>query len=74
MNKLKCLQLQPQKNGTANVAPQFKKILEQQAQDYSIDYGLYTEPGVPHYDGREILLSVTGLSDYVTGHGACNNL
>ena len=54
--------------------PSVQKILEQQAQDYSIDYGLYTEPGVPHYDGREILLIVTGLSDYVTGHGACNNL
>ena len=28
----------------ASVAPQFKKIIEHQSQDYSIDYGLYSEP------------------------------
>ena len=36
----------------ASVAPQFKKILQQHSKDYSINYGLYTEPGVPDYDGR----------------------
>ena len=35
-----------------SVVPQYKNILEQQSQDYSIDYGIYNEPGVPHNDGR----------------------
>ena len=36
----------------ASLAPQFKKIIENQSNDYSIDYGLYSEPGAPNYDER----------------------
>ena len=36
----------------ASSATQFKEILEKQSQDYNLDYGLYSEPGVPDYKIR----------------------
>ena len=36
----------------ASVAPYFKKIIENQSNDYNIDHGLYSEPGAPDYDER----------------------
>ena len=34
----------------ASAAPKFKKIMEQQAQDYNIEWGFYSEPGAPDYN------------------------
>ena len=36
----------------ASAAPQFKEIMEHQAEDYDIDFGIYSEPGVPDYNSR----------------------
>ena len=36
----------------AIVAPKFKKIMEQQAKDYDIEWGFYSEPGAPDYNER----------------------
>ena len=33
----------------ASAAPQFKRLLENQAVDYDLDHGLYSEPGAPDY-------------------------
>ena len=37
---------------TASAAPKFKNIKEQQAQDYNIEWGFYSEPGAPDYNER----------------------
>ena len=34
----------------ASAAPKYKKIMEQQAQDYNIEWGFYSEPGPPDYN------------------------
>ena len=36
----------------ASAAPQFKEIIEHQAKDYGLDFGIYSEPGAPNYEER----------------------
>ena len=36
----------------ASAAPKFKEIIEKQSIDYSLDLGLYSEPGAPDYSLR----------------------
>ena len=36
----------------ASAAPMFKELMENQSKDYSLDLGLYYEPGAPDYSAR----------------------
>ena len=36
----------------ASAAPQFKEVKEHQANDYDIDFGIYSKPGAPDYNAR----------------------
>ena len=36
----------------ASAAPMFKELMENQSKDYSLDHGMYSEPGAPDYSAR----------------------
>ena len=36
----------------ASAASQFKEVKEHQANDYDIDFGIYSKPGAPDYNAR----------------------
>ena len=50
----------------ASAAPMFKELMENQSKDYSLDHGMYSEPGAPDYsariDGCQKMLRETNVS------------